>query len=158
MSNSSKAHGLYSPWNSPGQNTGVGSFSLLQGIFPAQGSNPGLPHCRGILYQMSHKGSPRILEWVAYLFFSRSSRPRNQIRVSYIAGRFFTNWAIREAPKMILVIRNNIKSFAKLEVYTEVIQGVTTLYKNERGQSLVFQWLRLYTSTAETWVNPWWGN
>ena len=36
----------YSPWNSPGQNTGVGSFSLLQGIFPTQGSNPGLPRCR----------------------------------------------------------------------------------------------------------------
>ena len=50
----------YSPWNSPGQNTGVGSLSLLQGIFPAQGSNPGLPHCRQILYQLSHKGSPSL--------------------------------------------------------------------------------------------------
>ena len=44
--------------NSLGQNTGVGSLSLLQGIFPTQGSNPGLPHCRWILYQLSHKGSP----------------------------------------------------------------------------------------------------
>ena len=43
------------PWNSPGQNTGVGSLSLLQGIFPTQGSNPGLPHCRRILFQLSHK-------------------------------------------------------------------------------------------------------
>ena len=53
-------HGLYlySPWNSPGQNTGVGSLSLLQEIFPTQGSNLGLPHCRSILYQLSHKGSP----------------------------------------------------------------------------------------------------
>ena len=42
-------HRLYSPWNSPGQNTGVDSLSLLQGIFPTQGSNPGLPHCRQIL-------------------------------------------------------------------------------------------------------------
>ena len=50
------------------QNTGVGSLSLLQGIFPTQGSNPGFPHCRRILYQLSHKGSPRILEWVAYPF------------------------------------------------------------------------------------------
>ena len=48
-----------SPWNSPGQNTGVGSLSLLQGIFSTQGSNPGLLHCRRILYQLSHKGSPR---------------------------------------------------------------------------------------------------
>ena len=55
-------HGLYSSWNSPGQNTGVGSLSLLQGIFPTQGSNPGLPHCRQILYQLSHKGSPLYIE------------------------------------------------------------------------------------------------
>ena len=46
------------PWNSPGQNTGVGSLSLLEGIFPAQGLNPGLLYCRLILYQLSHKGSP----------------------------------------------------------------------------------------------------
>ena len=48
----------YSPWNSPGQNTRVGSLSLLQGIFPTQRWNPGLPHHRRILYQLSHKGSP----------------------------------------------------------------------------------------------------
>ena len=59
---------LLCPWNSPGQNTAVGSQSLLQEIFPTQGSNPGLPQCRRILYQLSHKGSPRILEWVAYTF------------------------------------------------------------------------------------------
>ena len=58
VSDSLWPHGLYSPWNSPGQNTGVGSLSLLQGIFPTQGSNLGLPHCRQILYQLSHKGSP----------------------------------------------------------------------------------------------------
>ena len=62
MSNSLRPHGLYSPWNSVGQNTGVGSLSLLQGIFPTQGLNPGFPHCRWILYQLSHKGSPGILE------------------------------------------------------------------------------------------------
>ena len=50
---------LYSPRNSPGQNTEVGSLSLLQGIFPTQGSNPGLLHCRQILYRGSYKGSPR---------------------------------------------------------------------------------------------------
>ena len=61
-------HELYSPWNSSGQNTGVGNLSLLQGIFPTQGLNPGLPHCGWILYQLSHKGSPRTLEWVAYPF------------------------------------------------------------------------------------------
>ena len=59
MCDSQQAHGLYSPWNFPGQNTGVGSLSLLEGIFPTQGLNPGLPHCRRMLYQLSHKGSPQ---------------------------------------------------------------------------------------------------
>ena len=68
-------HGLYNPWNSPGQNTGVGSLSHLQGIFPTQGLNPGLLHCRWILYQLSHKGSTRILERVAYPFSRGSSCP-----------------------------------------------------------------------------------
>ena len=95
--NSLWPYGLYSQWNSPGQNTGVGSLSLLQGIVPPQGSNPGLLHCRQILYQLSRQGSPRILEWVAYLFSSRSSWPRNRSRVSWIAGGFFTNWAMKEA-------------------------------------------------------------
>ena len=49
---------IYTLWNSPGQNTGVGSLSLLQGISPTQGLNPGLPHCRWIPYQLSHQGSP----------------------------------------------------------------------------------------------------
>ena len=50
-----RPHGLYSPLNSPGQNIGMGSLSLLQGIFPIQGSNTGLPHCRQILFQLSHR-------------------------------------------------------------------------------------------------------
>ena len=59
----------HEPWNSPGQNTGVGGLSLLRGIVvPTQGLNSGLLHCRWILYQLSHQGSPRILEWVAYPF------------------------------------------------------------------------------------------
>ena len=57
MSNALLPLGLYSPGNSTGQNTGVSSHSLLQGIFPTQGSNPGLPHCGQILYHLSHQGS-----------------------------------------------------------------------------------------------------
>ena len=87
-------HELYNPWDSPGQNTGVGSLSLLQGISATQDSNPGLLHCRHILYHLNHKGSPRILERVAYPFSGRSSWPRNQTGVSCIAGGFFTNWAV----------------------------------------------------------------
>ena len=97
VSNSLPHHGLPSPWNPIDQNTGVGSLSFLQGIFPTQGSNPGLPHCRGILYQLSHKGSPRVLEWVAYPISSGSSPPRDRAGVSCISSGFLTNWAVGEA-------------------------------------------------------------
>ena len=80
------------PWNSPGQNTGVGSLCL-----GTQGLNPGLPYCGWILYQLNHKGSPRTLEWVACPFSRGSSQPRNWTRVSHIAGRNFSNWEFREA-------------------------------------------------------------
>ena len=89
VSDSLWPHGLYSPWTSPGQNAGVGSHSLFQRIFSTQGSNPRLPHCGQIPYLLSHKGSPRILEWVVHPFSSRSSR--NPTQVSCIAGGFFTN-------------------------------------------------------------------
>ena len=70
---------------------GVSGRCTTQRIFPTQGSNPGLPHCRRILYHVSHKRSPRILEWVIYPFSSESSQPRNRTGVSRIAGGFFTN-------------------------------------------------------------------
>ena len=66
---------LMTPWT-------VACLSLLRGIFPAQGRNPGFPHCRRILYQLSYKGSPRILEWVAYPFSGGSSQPRNWMQGS----------------------------------------------------------------------------
>ena len=66
-------------------------LSLLQGIFSTQGSNPGLPHCRQILYQLSHRGSTRKLEWVAFPFSRGCSQPRDQTGVSCSAGRFFTS-------------------------------------------------------------------
>ena len=84
--------------DSPGKNTEVGCHALLQGICPTQGSNQGFSPCRRILYQLSHQGNPRILEWVVYPFSRGSSQPRNQTRVCCIAGRFFTSWVTREAP------------------------------------------------------------
>ena len=87
--------GLLCPWNSPGQNIGMGSHTLLQRIFPSQGLNPGLPHYRHILYHLSHQESPRTQEWVSYPFYSRSFQPRNLTRVSCAAGRFLTSWATR---------------------------------------------------------------
>ena len=120
MSTSLQPHGLYSPWNCPGQNTGVGSLSFLQGIFPTQRSNPGLLHCRRILYQLSHKGSPRILEWVAYFFSSGSSWPRNRIGVSCIAGGLFTNWATSEAH--IIISRIQILFLEYPDVFNKIVQ------------------------------------
>ena len=84
--------------DSLGKNTEVGCHALLQGILPIQGSDPGLPHCKQILYRLSHQGSPRILEWVVYSFSRESSQPRNWSGVSCIAARSFTSWASREAP------------------------------------------------------------
>ena len=96
VSNSLWLHGLYSPWNSPGQNTGVGSLSLLQGIFPTHGSNPGFHIAGGFFTSWATKGSPRILKWVAYPFSSRSSWPRNRTGISWIADGFFTSWDTKE--------------------------------------------------------------
>ena len=70
-------HGLYNPWNSPGQNTVVGSLSLLQGIFPTQESNQGLLHCRRILYQLSYQDvSLNFGPWKEFcLISSKSTKP-----------------------------------------------------------------------------------
>jgi len=75
--NSLQPHGLwparlFSLWDSPGKNTGVGCHALLQGIFPTQGSNPCLPYCRRILYCLSYQGSP----WLSLLYHKNlSSQP-----------------------------------------------------------------------------------
>ena len=109
VSDSLRPHGRYSSWNSPGQSTGVGSLSLLQGIFPTQGSNPGLPHCRRTLYQLSHQGSPSILEWVAYPFSKGSSHPRNPTRVSCIGRKIRYQLSYQGSPKDTVSLSKNVK-------------------------------------------------
>ena len=69
----------------------------------------GIPHYKHILYQLSHQGSPRILEWLAYPFSITSSQPRNQSGVSDIAGGFFSSWATKEAPKAGYIHGNILK-------------------------------------------------
>ena len=84
-----------------------------RGSSQPKGSNTCLLHCRWILYQLSHQGSPRILEWVAYPFSSGFSLPKNWTRVSCIAGGFFTNWATREPmQKMYIEWKTEIVLFA----------------------------------------------
>ena len=90
---------LLCPWGFSRQEYWSGCHALLQGIFQTQGLNPSLLHWRWILYRLSHQGSSRILEWVAYPFSRGSSQPRNQTRVSLIASKFFTSWATREAQR-----------------------------------------------------------
>ena len=72
-------------------------------IFPIQGLNPGFPHCRQILYYLSHQGIPRILESAAYPFSRETSPPRNWSEVSYIVGGFLTSWATSETPRNTLL-------------------------------------------------------
>ena len=123
-------HGLYSSWNSSGQNTGVGSLSLLQGIFPMEGSKPGLLHCRQILYQLSHWGSSRILEWVVYPFSNSYSWPRNQTGVSFIAGGFFTRWATREGPRELY---HNFEKRSLWYVFTYPFWGLAQCWMLGKG-------------------------
>ena len=80
MSNSLRPHRLYSPWYAPGQNTGVGSRSLLQEIFSTPGLNPGLLHCRQILYHLSHQGSPDlslgyVVVWLPWEYVIQETQP-----------------------------------------------------------------------------------
>ena len=110
MSNSLWPYGLYSVWNSPGQNTGVASHSFLLGIFPTQGSNAGVLQWRQILHHLSHQGSPRTLQCISYPFSRGSFQPRNRTRVSCIAGGFFTSWANRGALENWVTYSQKIKN------------------------------------------------
>ena len=94
------------PSEPPGKskNARVGSLSLLQQIFLTQESNQGLLHCRQILYQLSHQGPPRMLEWVAYPFSSESSRPRNQTGVSLYCRWILYQLSYQGSPNLLVHI------------------------------------------------------
>ena len=90
---------LLCPWDSPGKNTGVGCHALLQDVFPTQGSNPGVLHCKKIIYRLSHQGNPRILQWVAYPF-SRGNFPTKEL-----------NWGLQGSPLISYTPIQNKKLF-----------------------------------------------
>ena len=103
------------------------AFPFSRGSSPNQGSNPGLLQCRWILYQLSHKRSPKILEWVAYPFSSGFSWPRNWTGVSCIAGRFFISRAIREAHTHTSHLNSNF-------VYTTALSACVLVISHLSGQ------------------------
>jgi len=135
---------VYTVQSSPDQNTRVGSLSLLQGIFPTQGLNPSLLHCRRILYQLSHKRSPRILEWVACPFSGGSSQPRNWTRVSCIAGRFFTNSMVCASPSSYIIFQTYLLS---LYLCLLLLMWNSTIL----SQQIVFP-LRFYCGKSQTYI------
>ena len=94
--------------DAPGKNTGVGCHALLQGTFPTKGSNPGLSHCRQILYCPSHQGSPRIPGWEAYFFSRGSAGSRNQAGVSCIPGGFFIAELPGKPKSIILQLKEKV--------------------------------------------------
>ena len=110
---------------SRGQNIGVGSFSPLQGIFPTQGSNPCLWHHRKILYQLSHKESPRILEWAACPFSCRSSRPRNWNRGLLHCRRILYQLSYQGSPispTKYVSLKRQIQSFCPKSNHCSTLQ------------------------------------
>ena len=155
MSDSLWPHGLYNPRNSPGQNTEVSSLCLLQVIFPTQGLNPGLPHCRQLLYQLSHREAP---EYWSGLSLLQCISPTQELNwVSCIAGRFFTNWAIREAHFKVTILQLKINKLAA--VNCGLCQGSVKDLKIV-GWKLALKavdWVDLERSLPETrrpWLTP----
>ena len=162
-----RPHGLYSPWNSPGQNTRVGSLSLLQGISPTQGANPGLPYCGRILYQLSHQGSP---------FSPEKARCKVRTRVPAQTCPFWHPgrvarpcqglWKRKLNSKEmgeIIKTRADMDEMENVQTKEKVSETQNRLFektnkmdkspvdpikKNKRGTCLVVQWLRLHASPA----------
>ena len=148
MSDSLWTHGLYSPWNSPGQNTGVGSLSFLQGIFPTQGSNPGLLHCRGIPYQLSHQGSPWYVKCIVIKLLKNNKSRKESL---FVRKMFIWIIWVKDAcflpllPKEFEHWKTNRSGF---NFWKRVLRK-----KDEGcGASLVAQMVKNPPAMQETWV------
>ena len=135
--------------DSPGRNTGVGCHALLQGIFPTQGLNPGLPQCWRTVYHLSHQRSPRVLEWISYPFSSESYWPRSWTRVSCIEGRFFTKWGTREAQCRLMSCATSLWLYPTLcdpvdySLPGSSVHGIL--------QTEILEWVAMPFSRASSW-------
>ena len=139
VSYSLRPRGLYSPWNSPSQDTGVGSHFLLQGIFPTQGSNPGLLHCRQILYQLSHQGSPRILDLPKPGIEPGSPALQADSLPTELSGKpqflltrrkglpTFRDWNYFHQPRLLCLLDTRSPAFIPKWQTTEKQEGTTTV-------------------------------
>ena len=120
---------LLCSWDSPGKNTEVGCYVLLQGIFPAQESNLSLPHCRQILYHLSHQESPRILEWVAYPFSRGSARSTLESNQGLLDCRWiFYQLSYQRSPKHTIWWK-----------YAQILCNVKTVYIETFKSSTVYK-------------------
>ena len=122
-----------------------------RGIFPTQGLNPGLPHCKQILYHL-RQGSLRILEWIAYSFSRGTSQPRNRSRVSCIAGRLLTNWATREALSFSL---HTLNLSCLLDIHVQIPYMQLKLQGQARIRDRVWEYYLSYyiVFKARVWIN-----
>ena len=129
-------NGLYSPQNSPGQNTGVSSLFLLQGIFPIQGSNPGLLHCRWILDQLSHKGSP------IWSYVDIKCMIKDSLRNWYSNGKTFNRIQrpdseqkrfLFQFSKKMTILKNNTQCWQGCSKNYHDVWNSHTLFENQIG-------------------------
>ena len=133
--------------DSLGKNTGVDCHALLQGIFPLQESNPGLLHCKQILYYLSHQGSPRILEWVAYPFSRGSFQPRSWTGVPALQADLLQLSC--QGGTIVLHLFIEKKSMCKwtITVQNSFVQGPFIFWKNVTCLVLqVHNWRRIFAS------------
>ena len=141
MSDSLRSHGLYPtrllcPWNFPGKSTGVSRHFLLQGIFPTQGWNPGLPHCRQTLYRLCHQGSPNT--GVGSLSLLQQLSPTQESNQGLLHCRqifslffFLINRAVREAlSKFLINCEYRMMIFKGSSVMFVFLWWPTKIFKN----------------------------
>ena len=147
MSDSLWPHGLYSPWNFPGQNIRVDNLSFLQGNFPTQGSNPCLPHSRWILYQLSHKGSLCIL--IRYHQFTMINKSYPWMYLTFNIQVWQKPECNGEEKKFFPFFFSSDKS-VKLHLRCSLRKGVKPVYYQKLG---CHSWVSLFLNFFGVYLN-----